>query len=93
MIQEKKLKEYFGYFCHQMRMKLYEKEKESFTGWNDKNNIDMLKQKLYEHVGKLIFDNDHRQDVDIANLSMFIGCIIKRKQDKKIDKCLKLLEK
>ena len=61
-------------FAEKMKKVLLCKRSDGWSGWREKSFIENgdCKLKLYEHVGRLMVDDQADQAVDIANFCMFL---------------------
>lgn len=58
-------------FTGKMRQKLKEKARKGYRGWDDKENEQMIKDKLQIQTTKLI-NGDYSKSVNVANLAMML---------------------
>lgn len=72
-------------FADEMKNKLAQKVVKGYTGWDDYKHIKVLKNKLYQHTTSVLAGEP--QEIDVANLAMFIWNLrtIKELEERKKD--------
>jgi len=73
MANNRKLNGALNDFSAQMRLRLEEKVKEGYTGWDDPNHFDAMKGRLFDKAADIIsgtYSESHL--IDIANYAMFL---------------------